>query len=320
MQPSKAQRERKSNLIVAASVAGLLLLTVVAVAAVSMSGRSGADASHQEPATVASAPAAAPAPAPAREAKVATPSAEVATASVKADTPASKPKPKPIAPPPPPKKKTMPELMARVPSGSRQIIAITGAKIGSKSGTVALYNESGGHWTQVLSVPANFGANGLVDGQKRTTGNLQTPTGIWTIGSFLFGQHAHPPAGTLMKYRPITSNSWWSARHDSTYNTWVESGSSVSGEHLADARVQYEYAFDSGYNSPPNERVIGRGTAIFIHCAEPPGNSLGKNTHGCVAVDPSVMKKLFTTLDPARNPTCAIGTLQKGSATSIWAY
>jgi L,D-peptidoglycan transpeptidase YkuD (ErfK/YbiS/YcfS/YnhG family) len=317
--PSKAERERKSNLIVAAAVAGLILLTVVAVAAVSMSGRSSADAGRKEPATVASAPVAAPPPA--RKARIATPPAEVATVSAKPEAPAPKSKPKPVAPPPPPpKKKTLPELMARVPSGSHQIIVITGAKIGSKSGTLALYDESGGHWTQVLSVPANFGANGLIDGQKRTTGNLQTPTGIWTIGGFLFGQHAHPPAGTQMKYRPITSNSWWSAVHDSTYNTWVESGSSVSGEHLADARVQYEYAFDSGYNSPPNERVIGRGTAIFIHCAEPPGNSLGKNTHGCVAVDPSVMKKLFTTLDPARNPTCAIGTLQKGSATSIWAY
>ena len=183
-----------------------------------------------------------------------------------------------------------------------------------------LYNESAGHWTKVMSVPADFGANGLVDGLTRTSGHLQTPTGIWRIGSFLFGQHAAPPAGTMMPYRRIRQDSWWSAESNSTYNTWVDSQSPVSGEHLADAQVQYEYAFNTGYNSSPNQRVVGRGTAIFIHCSEPPGNSLGPYTHGCIAIDPSAIKRLFTTLDPTRHPTCAIGTLENGSPTSIWAY
>jgi L,D-peptidoglycan transpeptidase YkuD (ErfK/YbiS/YcfS/YnhG family) len=216
--------------------------------------------------------------------------------------------------------KTTPERMVRLLRGSRQIILITGAKIGSRSGRLKVYNESDGHWVKVMSVPANFGANGLVDGLARTAGHLQTPTGIWRIGDFLFGQHAAPPEGTMMPYRRIRQDSWWSAEANSTYNTWVTSQSAVSGEHLADAQVQYEYAFNTGYNSLPNQRVIGRGTAIFIHCSEPPGNSLGKYTHGCIAIDPSAIKRLFATLDPRRDPACAIGTLQKGSSTSIWAY
>ncbi len=32
------------------------------------------------------------------------------------------------------------------------------------------------------------------------------------------------------------------------------------------------------------------------------------------------MIELFTQLDPAKNPACAIGTLVAGSPTSIWAY
>ena len=147
-----------------------------------------------------------------------------------------------------------------------------------------------------MNVAANFGKNGLVDGEKRRQGNLQTPTGIWTIGSFLFGLHPSPPAGTLMPYRPITPDSYWSSVRDSTYNTWV--GHRVSGEHLIDADPQYEYAFNTGYNSPPNERVIGRGTAIFIHCFEPPDNNLGKYTHGCVAISRENMIELFTTAGP----------------------
>ena len=210
--------------------------------------------------------------------------------------------------------------MKSLPSDSRQIVLVTGAKLGSKSGKLALYEKnSEGHWVTVMDeVTANFGANGLVDGVDRRTGNLETPTGIWRIGSFLFGLHDSPPAGTLMPYKPITSNSYWSSERDGTYNTWVDH--SVNGEHLINADPQYEYAFNSGYNSPPNERVFGRGTAIFIHCFEPAGNALGKYTHGCIAIDREHMIRLFKLLDPEKNPTCAIGTLQSGSDTSIWYY
>jgi L,D-peptidoglycan transpeptidase YkuD (ErfK/YbiS/YcfS/YnhG family) len=123
-----------------------------------------------------------------------------------------------------------------------------------------------------------------------------------------------------MAYRRITANSWWSAQRDSTYNQWVESKKRIYGEHLADARVQYEYAFNTGFNALPNTRIIGRGTAIFIHCFEPPDNSLGRFTQGCVAISRGDMLKLFAIIDPASLPSCAIGTLQQGSPTSILAY
>lgn len=169
-----------------------------------------------------------------------------------------------------------------------------------------------------MNVEANFGKNGLVDGKKRKQGHLQTPTGIWSLGEFVFGLHPSAPEGTRMPYRAITQNSYWSSARDSTYNTWVNR--KVAGEHLIDADPQYEYAFNTGYNSLPNERVLGRGTAIFIHCFEPPGNALGKYTHGCIAISPANMVRLFQELDPAKQPVCAIGTLKKGSKTSVWAY
>lgn len=249
----------------------------------------------------------------------------VAAAPARKVKPKAKPKPKPKAkakakPKPKPLPKTLPERMRRMLPGSRQLIVVTGARLGSNAGNLSLYDLDGGHWRLVLSTHAAFGLNGLVNGATRKSGHLQTPTGIWRIGSFLFGQHAAAPSGTKMRYRPITQRSWWSSVPDSTYNTWVDSGSYVSGEHLADSTVQYELAFDSGYNAPPNQRVIGRGTAIFIHCSEPPGNSLGVFTHGCVAIDRGVMKRLFTLLDPARKPTCAIGTLRTGTPTAIYSY
>jgi L,D-peptidoglycan transpeptidase YkuD (ErfK/YbiS/YcfS/YnhG family) len=214
--------------------------------------------------------------------------------------------------------KTIPELMSHRVSGSTQMIVITGKKIGSTTGTLRLYNKQRGRWVEVLSAPANFGKRGLVDGAKRREGGLQTPTGIWRIGSFVFGTHASP--STRMPYRRISAYSWWSSARNSTYNTWVESRSRVAGERLKDSPVQYEYALDTGYNALPNKLVVGRGTAIFIHCFEPPGNSLGKYTHGCVAVSRAKMTRLLAILDPKRAPTCVIGTEAKGTPTSVWAY
>jgi L,D-peptidoglycan transpeptidase YkuD (ErfK/YbiS/YcfS/YnhG family) len=214
--------------------------------------------------------------------------------------------------------KTVPQQMRTTVSGSTQLIVITGKKLGSTTGTLRLYNKKNGRWVQVLSAPADFGKKGLVDGAKRKEGGLQTPTGIWRVGSFVFGTHAS--AKTKMPYRRVSPNSWWSSVRNSTYNTWVESKSKVAGERLKSSPVQYEYAFNTGYNAPPNKRVIGRGTAIFIHCFEPPGNAFGKYTYGCVAISRANMIKLFATLDPKRKPTCVIGTEAKGTATSVYSY
>jgi L,D-peptidoglycan transpeptidase YkuD (ErfK/YbiS/YcfS/YnhG family) len=257
----------------------------------------------------------APAAKPEPKAAPATPTAPSPKKRAKTVKPAPK-----AAAAPAPGAKTIPEKMHSLLPGSTQLIVITGAKLGSKSGTLRVLNKDGGHWRQVFATPANFGANGLTNGETRTSGHLNTPTGIWRLEGYVFGQHAKAPAGTKMPYRRITSTSWWSAEHDSTYNTWVNSTSHMSGEHLQDARVQYEYAFDTGYNAPPNTRVIGRGTAIFIHCFEPPGNSLGPNTHGCIAISRSSIIRVFGLLDPRRRPSCAIGTLTAKTSTSIYSY
>lgn len=321
-----ARRRVTRQRLVAGVLAGLVVITVVGVL-VQRSASGSPAASSAEAAGMGSAPPASPPQAAEAPAPVQTPvDDETPPAPAPTATPEPTPTPDEVAATPastsaraadPPK--TLPERMARMLPGSRQIIAITGTRIGSKSGRLRVYNLTGGHWVKVMDVPAAFGAKGLIDGLKRKAGHLQTPTGIWYIGSFVFGQHRTPPQGTRMPYRHIRQDSWWSDEPD-TYNTWVTSRTPVDGEHLADAKVQYEYAFDSGYNAPPNEVVIGRGTAIFIHCSEPPGNSLGKYTHGCVAVDRTAMKRLFRILTPARRPTCAVGTLQKGTPTSIWAY
>ena len=98
------------------------------------------------------------------------PEPRVTTESAPASTPKVTP---PATPAPAP---TLPEQMAHVPASTRQLIVITGRKLGSNAGTLEVYNKDGQRWVRALSVPADFGKSGLVDGLKRRQGHLQTPT------------------------------------------------------------------------------------------------------------------------------------------------
>lgn len=206
----------------------------------------------------------------------------------------------------------LPARMAYV-GDARQLIVVTGRKIGSRTGTLRFYELAGETWVCSMTVPAKFGARGLVDGNRRRAGTKTTPTGIWKMPGFVFGYAKRAPTGAKMKYRRITARSWWSSKRGSSYNQW-KSARRWPGEHLYRVVPQYEYAVSVGYNARPNRVKYGRGTAIFLHVR-------GRGyTAGCVAISRRDMFRVSRLLDPAKKPACAIGTLQTGTSTSIWAY
>lgn len=208
---------------------------------------------------------------------------------------------------------TLPERMAWR-RASRQLVVVTGARLGARNGTLRLFDYREGDWVQALAVTARLGRRGLVDGLRRHAGSLTTPTGIWRLPGYVFGTHRRPPSGTRMAYRHITQRSWWSSERGATYNTWVETARYVDGEHLADYPVEYEFAVSSGYNARPNSRVYGRGAGIFVHVH-------GRGyTAGCVSVARRDMISLLRRLDPDARPACAIGTRRVGTRTCIYAY
>ena len=206
----------------------------------------------------------------------------------------------------------LPVTMART-YGAQQMVVATGARLGSTDGALHVFNLVGGSWVETLTVPAKFGKKGLIDGLRRKEGSNTTPTGIWRMPGNVFGTHSAAPAGTLMGYRRIDSRSWWSSRRGKTYNAWVEART-WQGERLANSASAYEFAVSTGYNARPNRCIYGRGTAIFLHV------SRGRLTAGCVAISRPDMIRVCRLLDPSRHPVFAIGTLQHGKATSIWAY
>lgn len=208
---------------------------------------------------------------------------------------------------------TLPELMASR-RASRQLVVVTGARLGSRDGVLRLFDYRDGDWVEALAVTARLGKRGLIDGLRRHAGSLTTPTGIWRLPGYVFGTHRRPANGVKMAYRHITRRSWWSSERNATYNTWVETGRHVYGEHLADYPVQYEFAVSSGYNARPNSRIFGRGAGIFLHV-------FGRGyTAGCVSVARGDMIRLLRWLDPAARPACVVGTLRTGTRTSIYAY
>jgi L,D-peptidoglycan transpeptidase YkuD (ErfK/YbiS/YcfS/YnhG family) len=208
---------------------------------------------------------------------------------------------------------TIPEQMA-YRGNSRQLIVATGAAIGAHYGTLQIFDYRDGDWVQTMAVAARFGRRGLIDGLLRHAGSLTTPTGIWTIPSWVFGTHLTAPVVTKMGYRHITNRSWWSSEKTSAYNRWVETSRHVYGEHLADNPVEYEIALSTGYNATPNKRVYGRGAGIFLHVH---GKSL---TAGCISITRAGMLAVLRRLDPAKAPVFAIGTTQTGMSTDIFQY
>jgi L,D-peptidoglycan transpeptidase YkuD (ErfK/YbiS/YcfS/YnhG family) len=199
---------------------------------------------------------------------------------------------------------------------SKQLIIVTSPSAAdSRDGRLQVFNlGSDGNWKAVLSAPTRNGRSGLVEGRSRHQGSGTTPTGIWVLGSFGFGDASRAPSGSKVPWRQITSSTYWTSEQGSRYNTWVESGSSVPGEHLQDAGRSYEFAIDSGYNARPNESVYGRGAAIFIHVMHP------GYTAGCISIPRDSMIQLLKLVDPARHPRCVVGTTDTGTATSIWKY
>ena len=166
---------------------------------------------------------------------------------------------------------------------SEQLVVVTGARL------TAWDHGDDGVWRCWLDVPCGYGKNGMLDGNVRHEGDLTTPIGAYPL-TLAFGTGEDP--GTALPYRQITQNSYWSNAADATYNTWVERETPISGEHLADYPVQYQYAVAIGFNIDPT--VIGRGSAIFLHCKSPDH----WYTAGCVSVEKEAMLELLRQLRP----------------------
>ncbi|MFF8291810.1 L,D-transpeptidase [Streptomyces sp. NPDC016309] len=208
-----------------------------------------------------------------------------------------------------------PPLPARMADtgGGTQLITAVAPRAGATHGRVSWWDRRGGRWVRAGSAAARFGANGLVEGGRRRQGTSTTPTGLYAL-PYAFGIDARP-AGTGVRYRRVTRESWWCQDNRSrAYNRWVEGlppdCRAGEAEHLVTYGRRYAHALVIGFNY--DRPVRGRGAGIFLHVA-------GRGpTAGCVAVPARAMRRILTWADRSRRPHIAIGT--ESGATAVTRY
>ena len=149
---------------------------------------------------------------------------------------------------------------------------------------LSLWNkEEDGRWKKVAEYYSGHGRNGFKKAEERREGDGTTPIGSFPI-LFSFGQGDKPE--TEMSYRRISRNSYWSSgRKD--YNSWVESGKKIEGEHLIEYPICYQYAMAVGFNQNP--AVFGRGSAIFLHIKAPDT----WESSGCITLEKEALLELL---------------------------
>lgn len=183
---------------------------------------------------------------------------------------------------------TLPPKLQAAAKNATQIVGVR-YKGGSKC-VVTLYEKQGTMWIQPISVSGYLGKNGI---DKTKEGDKRTPTGTFDL-KMPFG--IKPDPGTKMGgYLKVTKYHYWSGQKNKYYNQLVDTRivkdykPSSADEHLIKYTGVYNYAMLIDYNP---EGTIGKGSAIFLHCA-----GANKYTAGCVAISAASMVKLLKVLD-----------------------
>ena len=157
---------------------------------------------------------------------------------------------------------------------------------GSKAEALYYKKDANGNWTLDMKRTADIGMAGL---GKTREGDKKTPEGGFGVRQ-AFGIMDNP--GTRHKYYKVTNDTYCCGDHCKYYNTIIEAsklGHKCHGEHLIKYHPQYDYGFETTYN---NGNVIGKGSAIFVHCKGTKGYTLG-----CIGLDKDMMKHIIQDSD-----------------------
>ncbi|MGW1837430.1 L,D-transpeptidase family protein [Streptomyces sp. NPDC002067] len=178
-----------------------------------------------------------------------------------------------------------PELRARIPAASRQVVAVYGRGADSPDATLVLYDKGAEGWEKKGSWAAHNGRRGWTTGHHE--GDRRSPVGVFTLtdaGGVLADPGARLPYTHTAAFTPPA---YWSknTRHD------------------------FDYVVAVNYNRVPGrspldpERPEGqaKGGGIWLHLDH------GSGTSGCVSITKEGMAALLRALDPARRPVVVMG-------------
>ena len=190
---------------------------------------------------------------------------------------------------------------------ARQLVTVEAARHGTTHASLriwrrgtsgeACWDPAGGPW------PARVGRNGL--SADRREGDGTTPTGVFGIGSVMYGTAADP--GVRFRYRRLRCGDFWNEDTASpTYNSFqhVPCGTDPPFRHKGEAMWQQPVAYPHlavvEYNMHPV--VPAKGSGIFLHA------QTGGATNGCISLERPTLVRVLRWLRPDAQPRIAIGT------------
>jgi L,D-peptidoglycan transpeptidase YkuD (ErfK/YbiS/YcfS/YnhG family) len=132
-------------------------------------------------------------------------------------------------------------------------------------------------WWRGRRMRCAIGRAGII-GDKRE-GDGATPAGAFVMRRVLYRPDREPPPRTALPATPLDpADGWCDAPDDAAYNRPVRLPYPASAEALWRADGVYDLIVVLGHNDAPP--VLGRGSAIFLHVAQPDF----RPTEGCVAL------------------------------------
>lgn len=168
-----------------------------------------------------------------------------------------------------------------------QLVLVVGTGMGSSRVMVAyLTKDQDGIWTEQFCVDGFCGYNGMAVDKKE--GDRRTPIGTY---QFVTNFGILPDPGSVLPYKQVDEFDFWVDDSESRYYNQMVSTKNVvpdwnSAEPLAEVKPHYNYALALNYNT--QERISGKGSAIFLHALHP----WKTWTEGCISIPEENVKLL----------------------------
>ena len=115
--------------------------------------------------------------------------------------------------------------------------------------------------------------------KNKVEGDKKTPIGKYSLGNLYYRKDRKIKPFTKLKVLEIKKNMGWcnDIREKKNYNKLIKFNSKLKGERLYRKDYKYDFLIPIRYNW--KKRVLGKGSAIFIHLTKD-----FKPTAGCVGV------------------------------------
>jgi L,D-peptidoglycan transpeptidase YkuD (ErfK/YbiS/YcfS/YnhG family) len=206
---------------------------------------------------------------------------------------------------------TDPNRVPRAGSGGgTQLLTVTDPTAASTAGTFTAWARTGSGCWKPVSFPgqpaqpfrAQTGYGGLLPITRRVPGDWATPTGLFPLGTTIYGNSVLSPS-TRYPYHHLACGDWWDEQPGSpAYDTFQHVPCGTTPPYGADSEAlwteiqPYQHFIDITMPHPPDH-----GAGIFLHDDMPEGY-----TEGCIALPDAELDAVLAWLNPARAPRILI--------------